>query len=498
MKPYIFSFLMIFMALQTVSAQTDQQPSECSITDGCLTYSLNGATRHDEDTYILSYTLTVNCDTRLEYIAFELPEGSDADEPSNYFASQPDFNVEDGKSGKSNKIITDYNAIQFTAKTQTNISNGTSYTFEYPISVEDYNALGSIRVQAKVADAEPSNIEFNHRVCAPLNPMPECRIDRGSAVFGFTGATDNGDGTTALRFDLQNNTAATVKSVAIEIPGAPAGVTTVSNNNGNAYHANYKYTATYTDGILLFEAQNTNDYANGNTDYFIFSLPTAAYNPEENFTISLATNAETIVTGFNTVTCGEDSPISPLPVELLSFKGKATQSGIELQWETASESNNDRFEVERSLDGKTFDKIGSVDGAGTTSTKQKYNYTDYVNRAGIFYYRLRQVDFDGTDDYSKTIAVRLQSLPGGGKFAVYPNPAHGNTVTVSVLGTGADVNGGVLQIVDMSGRVMLVHQVTAGSREIDVSLPELQLPKGMYVVNLLQGTDKQTQKLIIQ
>ena len=187
-----------------------------------------------------------------------------------------------------------------------------------------------------------------------------------------------------------------------------------------------------------------------------------------------------------------------MPVELLSFKGKATQSGIELEWETASESNNDRFEVERSLDGKSFDKIGSVDGAGTTSVKQNYSYTDYVTRAGTFYYRLRQVDHDGTYDYSKTVAVKLKSLPGGGKFSVYPNPALGNIVTVSVLGTGADVNGGVLQIVDMSGRVMLVHQVTAGSRQIDLSLPELRLAKGMYVVNLLQGTDKQTQKLIIQ
>jgi hypothetical protein len=503
MKPYIFSFLMIFLALQTVSAQDNQQPSGCSITDGCLNYSLNGATRHDADTYILSYTLTVNCDARLEYIAFELPEGSDADEPSNYFASQPDFTVEDGKSGKSNKIATDYNAIQFTAKKQTNISHGTSYTFEYPIAVEDYNKLSAIRVQAKVAGAAASNITFDHRVCAPLsttpeNSMPECRIDLGAAVFGFTGATDNGDGTTALQFAIQNNTAENVTSVAIEIPGAPTGVTIVSDNNGGAYHANYKYKATYSDGILLFEAQNTNGYTDGNIDYFTFTLPTAAFNPEESFTISLATSAETIVTGFNTVTCEEDSPITPLPVELLSFKGKATPSGIELKWETASESNNDRFEVERSVDGKSFEQIGKVDGAGTTSVKQNYNYTDYVSRTGTFYYRLRQVDFDGTQDYSKTIAVKLSSLPGGGRFAVYPNPALGNLVTVSVLGTGADVNGGVLQIVDMSGRVMLVHQVAAGSREIEVSLPELKLPKGMYVVNLLQGTDKQTQKLIIQ
>lgn len=504
MKSYIFSFIMILVALQTAVAQQGQQPSGCSITDGCLNYSLNGATQHDEDTYILTYTLTVNCNTPLEYIAFQLPEGSEADEPSSYFASQPDFNVEDGKKGNNSKIVTTYNAIQFTAKQQTNISNGTSYTFKYPISIEDYNALGSIKVQAKVAGAAPSNIEFNHRVCAPLasapsqRPMPDCRVDLGPAVFGFMGATNNGDGTTSLGFMIQNNLEIDAEAITIEIPGAPQGVTVESNNNGNTYDANYKYKTTYQDGILTFDAQNTNGFAAGATDYFLFTLPTATFNPEENFTLTLAAGTELIVTGFNTISCSEDGDITPLPVELLSFKGKATQSGIALDWETASESENDRFEIERSQDGKTFNKIGEVDGAGTTSIKQNYDYTDYVSSTGTFHYRLRQVDFDGTANFSKTVTVRLKALPGGGKFAVYPNPALGSIVTVSVAGTGADINGGVLQIIDMSGRVMYANKVTAGTRELEVQLQEIGLPKGLYVVNLVQGNDKQTQKLIIQ
>ncbi|NDK57611.1 T9SS type A sorting domain-containing protein [Pontibacter fetidus] len=504
MKSYIFSFIMILVALQTAMAQQGQQPSECSITDGCLNFSLNGAKQHDEDTYILSYTVTVNCSSPLEYVAFQLPEGSEADEPSSYFASQPDFNVEDGKKGKDGKIVTAYNAIQFTAKQKTNISNGASYTFEYPISVKDYNALSSIKVQARVAGAAASNVEFNHRVCAPLasapsqRPMPDCRVDLGQAVFGFMGATNNGDGTTSLGFMIQNNLQANAETITIEIPGAPEGVTVESNNNGASYSANYKYKATYQDGILTFAAQNTNGYAAGATDYFLFSVPTATFNPEENFTLTLAAGSELIVTGFNTITCSEDGDITPLPVELLSFKGKATQSGIDLEWETASEKDNDRFEVERSQDGKTFSKIGEVAGAGTTSIKQNYDYTDYVSNTGTFHYRLRQIDFDGTTSYSKIVSVRLKALPGGGKLAVYPNPALGSIVTVSVAGTGADVNGGILQIVDMSGRQMYVHQVAAGTRQLKVQLQELGLPKGMYVVNLVQGTDKQTQKLIIQ
>lgn len=502
MKPYIFSLLLVFAALQAAVARQNQQPSGCSISDGCLTYKLNGATQHDKDTYILSYTLTVNCSSRLEYIAFQLPEGATADEPSSYFASQKEFLVENGKNG-SNKIATSYNAIQFTAKQQTNISNGASYTFQYPISAEDYAALNNIQVQAKVKGAAPSNISFDHKTCAqpPVppsqRPMPDCKIDLGTAVFGFLGATDNGDGTTTLGFMIQNNLDADTESIMVEVPGAPATVTAASDNNGNAYHANFKYKATYEAGILTYTAQQTDGYANGAMDYFMLSIPTDIYTANQDFTLTLAAGGTAVTTGFNTLTC-EDSAITPLPVELLSFTGKATQSGIELTWKTASESENDRFEIERSPDGKQFNKIGATKGAGTTNTKQSYNYTDNVSNTGVYYYRLRQVDYDGTATLSKTVSVRLKEAPGGGRFAVYPNPALGNIVTVSVAGTGADVNGGVLQILDMNGRVMFNHTVAAGIRAIEVALQDLRLPKGMYVVNLLQGTEKQTQKLIIQ
>ncbi|HEY4652840.1 MAG TPA: T9SS type A sorting domain-containing protein [Pontibacter sp.] len=502
MRPYIFSLIMMLLTWQSAMAQ-QQQPAECVQTAGCLTFSLNGATRHNDDTYVLSYTLTVNCPSRLEYIAFQLPEGAEASEPSSYFARQNDFIVQDGKRGNSQKTDTNFNAIQFTAKNQTNISNGASYTFQYPVSVANYNALDNIQVQAKVAGADPVLVAFDHRKCAPLpvtpdqRPMPECRIDLGAAVFGFLGATNNNDGTTTVGFIIQNNLPDDVTEVAIEIPNAPENVRAEAGNNGGSYQARYKYKTTYTEGILHFAAQQTKGYANGQTDYFLIQLPTAAFDPDLSFTLLLQTQNDIVATGFNTITCS-DAPVTPLPVELLSFKGKATQSGIQLDWETASESNNDRFEVQRSTDGRTFDQIATIAGAGNSSIKQRYSHTDPVSRTGMYYYRLRQVDYDGTATFSKTISVQLKALPGGGQMAVFPNPAAGNSVTVSVAGTGADVNGGSLQIVDMSGRVVYTYPVTAGSREVNVPLPALRLPKGMYVVNLLHEGNRQTQKLIVQ
>ncbi|MCK9210703.1 MAG: hypothetical protein M0P61_07720, partial [Ignavibacteriaceae bacterium] len=84
-----------------------------------------------------------------------------------------------------------------------------------------------------------------------------------------------------------------------------------------------------------------------------------------------------------------------VPVELTSFSANATQSGVELKWSTATETNNKGFEVQRSSDNKTFNLISFVDGKGTTTLIQHYNYVDASAISGKYFYRLRQVDFDG-------------------------------------------------------------------------------------------------------
>ena len=97
--------------------------------------------------------------------------------------------------------------------------------------------------------------------------------------------------------------------------------------------------------------------------------------------------------------------ISPLPVELLSFEGKNVNHKNELNWSTATEINNDRFEIEKSTDGILFYMIGQVSGNGTKSCRSDYQFCDEKPGPGITYYRLRQVDYDGNFNYSEKIAV---------------------------------------------------------------------------------------------
>jgi hypothetical protein len=116
--------------------------------------------------------------------------------------------------------------------------------------------------------------------------------------------------------------------------------------------------------------------------------------------------------------------IAVIPVELISFNATAKENTVSLSWETATELNNMGFEVERSEDGITFIKVGDVSGKGTTTEKQQYIFTDnQIKGEGKLYYRLKQLDYDGTFAYSETISVEYSALPV--EFSLsqnYPNP----------------------------------------------------------------------------
>lgn len=97
--------------------------------------------------------------------------------------------------------------------------------------------------------------------------------------------------------------------------------------------------------------------------------------------------------------------LQPLPIELVSFYAKKFNNANRIYWEVASEVNNDYFTVERRTDFETWEEIGTINGAGTSSEQRLYAYTDERYAAKINYYRLKQTDFDGKYEYSKIISV---------------------------------------------------------------------------------------------
>ncbi|MEM6697498.1 MAG: T9SS type A sorting domain-containing protein [Bacteroidota bacterium] len=176
------------------------------------------------------------------------------------------------------------------------------------------------------------------------------------------------------------------------------------------------------------------------------------------------------VTSFSPFSVSSD--ITVLPVELLYFYGEKVDDQVRLNWETATELNNDYFEVEWSTNTKTFKPIGQVKGAGTTLEKQSYELLHPNPAAGINYYRLKQFDFDGSFEYSDIVAVKFDSNSKD-ELSVFPNPSSNTTVSVLTNQTGT------LQVFNVAGQLVL--EIAELNRStIDIS----QLNAGIYFVKV--------------
>jgi hypothetical protein len=164
----------------------------------------------------------------------------------------------------------------------------------------------------------------------------------------------------------------------------------------------------------------------------------------------------------------------PLPVVLTQFSAVAQGPAVDLAWATASEVGSARFEVERSLDGASFTKVGEVAAAGRSASGHAYAYRDARVPTGQLYYRLRQVDLDGSAYYSPVRSVVLAGV--GMKLSLYPNPAPG-----AVTLTGAQP-GTVVTVLNALGSEVLTA-TTDASGTAALPLPR-GLATGVYVVRV--------------
>lgn len=195
-----------------------------------------------------------------------------------------------------------------------------------------------------------------------------------------------------------------------------------------------------------------------------------------------------------------NNPGPPLPVAFISFDGKLAEGKVELWWATAWEVNNDYYTIERSADGIVFQAVGTKKGAGNSSEVLNYSFIDASPLKGISYYRIKQTDFNGEYDYSKTIVIRqFTSVLVPESYKLYPNPVINDVVNINI--TNLKINTVYVSITDVLGKTQLEKYVTVYDRKIAISVSDNvgnRLKPGLYTLKVIAGNQVIQEKLIIK
>jgi hypothetical protein len=354
------------------------------------------------------------------------------------------------------------------------------------------NNSGSIIVSAFLLLAGPSGINaFNNLSGGTFSVASSSRITfgvpvnnqgilKGTGLYEFSGnaATLSGNGSIApgnspgiVSFDMSGTTAEIFNN---------SGKLEIEMQSGSGPGTGH-------DELLIFDNVNlvlrgnltvteTGTVPDGTYTIINFSSGTIS----GSFTPNLPSGYTVQVSG-NLVQLVKNSSTAPL--RFVSFIAKKQNSKALLEWVTENEENTSHFDIERSKDGRNFEKIGMVSSFNTPGS-HGYRFTDMQPAKGMNYYRLRQVDIDARSAYSKTARVNFDSKYS---IVISPNPAS-DKITID----GAE-DFKIVQFVNMEGK--LVKQFTiSDSRQYAVT----DLPAGVYILKLMNDEEAITQKFIKQ
>jgi len=189
---------------------------------------------------------------------------------------------------------------------------------------------------------------------------------------------------------------------------------------------------------------------------------------------------------------------SPLPVELLGFDVNAVDNQfIRLDWATASEINNEGFEVLRSTDGVNFERIAWIDGNGNSAEINEYVFNDWgVDKGMTYYYQLKQIDYDGQYEYFDIKSARLDGKTTFTVGALVPNPSKGN----DIVSVDVSTSSGELLTVEIYDRIGAKVKSTsyvlfAAENALDINIADLA--EGTYFLNFQSSMGTETRKLVV-
>ena len=193
---------------------------------------------------------------------------------------------------------------------------------------------------------------------------------------------------------------------------------------------------------------------------------------------------------------------SPLPVELISFTSRLLSKGVLLKWETGIEVNNYGFEVERMLNIKSqpteeWNKIGFVNGNGNSSSYKYYSFSDNNLQNGKYLYRLKQIDNDGTFEYSSVIEVEIGSPNEYTLYQNFPNPFNPNTMISYNIPVSGFVSLKVFDVLGNEVATLVDEDKSAGVYNVEFRMQNVELSSGIYFYRLQSGDFVKSRKMVI-
>ncbi len=172
-----------------------------------------------------------------------------------------------------------------------------------------------------------------------------------------------------------------------------------------------------------------------------------------------------------------------IPVNLLSFFGEKADKQHLLKWSTSQEQNSSHFELERSIDGRHFSKIGTTAAAGNSNTEKNYQYSDATPMQGNNFYRLKMVDLNGTAKYSNIILLRVNGE--NASMVIYPNPATKTlNVEISAVDNDKTVNAAIF---DFNGKLLQSHILKSTNTLFQFDVQSLS--SGVYILRVIWNNE---------
>jgi hypothetical protein len=373
-------------------------------------------------------------------------------------------------------LLSDY---QITGSFNNNVSNAA------PDVLVDLNVYGWTNGAYAILQFTVQNLEasmIDAVIGIEILPQVDGAYGDETCAYNSTNGTAYFSKTTYVGYKLLSSSLAGVKFVTWS-----SGYNTDANLwswlTYNSFDASYLPGA---DGAVAVMAQNSVQINPGETAEIYFAV---AVGSDES---SLYANIAEAENKYNTV----------LPVELTSFTANVVQSGVELNWTTATELNNLGFEIQRKIESQSdsWQTIAFLDGQGTINEITNYEYLDNLSsiKSDNILYRLKQIDFSGQFEYSDIIEVHFNPIPE--KFILnqnYPNPFNPATkISFGIPETGNVV----LKLFNSLGEelaTLINENMEAGNYDINLSADEYGMTSGIYFYTLQSGSSQITKKMIL-